>query len=181
MPAQMHPALRHPLPALEQTGHQAACHDSSLVLLEPVSLEHAVGVASQICLCLPASLPADCLLPYPITLLIAQAMSAVPAATTLQATPSDECDHLLSVRSLFVQWASTTGHAGSHLHALFARAGADTSELWRIVLQSVRLEEAVASGCLVLQALALVRLWMVENQVPCITNRHERVLCDWCQ
>jgi hypothetical protein len=110
----------------------------------------------------------------------ASTATAVAAAPTLQATLSDESDNH-SVRSLFVQWASTTGHAGSHLHNLFARAGADTTELWRIILQSLRLEEAVASGCLVLQALALVRLWKVQNQVPYITNRHERMLHDWRQ
>jgi hypothetical protein len=104
------------------------------------------------------------------------AAAAMAASAALRPLPDG-----LGVRALFVEWASTTGHAGSHLHDLFARASDDTTELWRIVLQSLRLEEAVASGCLLLQALALVRLWKVENHVPRITIGHERTLCDWRQ
>ncbi len=109
-------------------------------------------------------------------------MEAATAAAALAsdmrdaiASPQSDC---LSVRTLFLQWAST-GRAGPHLQQLFAQVGTDAGELWHIVLQSLWLEEAVASGSLLLQALALVRMWKVHHNVPQITMAHEQHLSDW--
>jgi hypothetical protein len=68
------------------------------------------------------------------------------------------------VRSFFLQWDSGWPHQ-LHLRDLLAHAQDRPAVLQHMALHSLRLEEAVASGCLLIQAVALVtvRLWTLRN------------------
>lgn len=83
----------------------------------------------------------------------------------------------LTVRSFFLQWDAQQ----LHLRDLLAHAQDSPAELQHIALHSLRLEEAVASGCLMIQALVLVRLWTLRNNVQQITPHHSRLIHTWCQ
>jgi hypothetical protein len=96
---------------------------------------------------------------------------------SLAAPPAAAATAPLTVRSFFLQWA--VGSARS-LRDLFAEAGDSPIHLWHIATHSLRLEEAVASGCLLVQAVALVRLWTKMHGVRQIEQMHAETLTHWC-
>ena len=98
-------------------------------------------------------------------------MSAAAAAAA--ANPPARRVH---VRSVVTEW----GAGGvQQLRDLFAQAGDDPAELWHIAIHSVRLEEAVATGCLLMQAVALVRLWTQLQGGQAGGQAHQAALIQW--
>ena len=60
-----------------------------------------------------------------------------------------------------------------------AQAGDDAAALWRMAADSVRLEESVATGCLLVQAVALVRLWTRQRGVQAVAREQEAEAHHW--
>jgi hypothetical protein len=75
----------------------------------------------------------------------------------------------LTVRSFVVQW----GSGPTHLREFLTDAANNPQRLLSIAQQTAQLQEFVASGCLMIQGVTLVRLWtLLAKQQPTAHNEH---------
>jgi hypothetical protein len=73
------------------------------------------------------------------------------------------------VRSFVVQW----GSGPTPLRQFLADAADNPQRLLSIAQQTAQLQELVASGCLMIQGVTLVRLWtLLAKQQPTAHNEH---------
>jgi hypothetical protein len=104
-------------------------------------------------------------------------MAVAPVALAAAAVHPDAPSDRVGVHAFVLRWE--VGSGGRQLRDLFEQAGDDPTELWQIAMQSLRLEEVVATGCLLVQAVALVRLWTKQHGVEAVAFEHEAPLTRW--